>query len=50
MKGYSIVPVLEKNNEYFKDTDYCHGGWEGGSRGRRYMYTYSWFTLLYHRN
>ena len=24
-------------------------GWEGGSRGRGYMYTYSWF-MLYDRN
>ena len=26
------------------------GSWEGGSRGRGHMYTYSWFTLLYSRN
>ena len=25
------------------------GRWEGGSRGRGYMYTYNWFTLLYNR-
>ena len=25
-------------------------GWEGGSKQRRYMYTYNWFTLLYSRN
>ena len=25
-------------------------GWEEGSRGRAYMCTYSWFTLLYTRN
>jgi len=24
--------------------------WEGGSRGRGYMYVYSWFTSLYSRN
>ena len=24
--------------------------WEGGPRGRGYMYTYSWFTMLYSRN
>ena len=26
------------------------GGWEGGSRGEGYMYTHSWFTLMYNRN
>ena len=26
------------------------GGWEGGPRGRGYMYTYSWFTSLYSIN
>ena len=25
-------------------------GWDGGPRGREYMCTYSWFTLLYIRN
>ena len=25
-------------------------GWEEDLTGRGYMYTYSWFTLLYHRN
>ena len=25
-------------------------GWEGGSRAREYMYTYSWFTLSHSRN
>ena len=25
-------------------------GWEEDSTGREYMYTYSWFTLPYHRN
>ena len=25
-------------------------GWERGSRGRGYMYTYNWFTMLYSRN
>ena len=24
--------------------------WEGGPRGREYIYTYSWFTSLYSRN
>lgn len=24
--------------------------WEGAPRGRRYMYTYNWFTSLYRRN
>ena len=24
--------------------------WEGGSRGKGYMYTYNWFTLIYSRN
>ena len=24
--------------------------WEGGSEGKGYVYTYSWFTLLYSRN
>ena len=23
--------------------------WEGGSKGRRYMYTYGWFTLRFDR-
>ena len=26
------------------------GGWEGGPRGRGYMYTYNRFTSLYRRN
>ena len=25
------------------------GRWEGGSIGRRYMYTYGWFTLRFDR-
>ena len=29
---------------------WSEGRWEGGPRGRGYMHTYSWFTLLYSRN
>ena len=25
------------------------GKWEGGSKGRRYMYTYGWFMLRFDR-
>ena len=25
------------------------GGWEGGSKGRGYMYTYGWFMLRFDR-
>ena len=25
-------------------------GWEGGPRGRRHMYTYDWFILMFGRN
>ena len=28
----------------------CNAEWEGGSRGRGYVYTYSCFALLYSRN
>ena len=27
----------------------CGGRWEGGSRGRGYMLTYSWFMLMFDR-
>ena len=50
---YSCEAVLKKkkNSTLWQPRGVGWGGvWERGSRGREYMYTNGWFTLLYGRN